>query len=65
MGPLQNNVQYDRVQEYLDDIKRQNYHVPTGNHNIQTVGYFINTTIVANPADDSRIVQEEPFGTLP
>ncbi|KAH8706021.1 aldehyde dehydrogenase [Talaromyces proteolyticus] len=64
MGPLQNKVQYDRVQEHLDDIKRQNYHVPTGNHDFQTVGYFINPTIVDNPADDSRIVQEEPFGPI-
>lgn len=28
-------------------------------------GYFINPTINSDPSDDSRIVVEEPFGTLP
>jgi len=28
-------------------------------------GYFVQPTIIDNPPNDSRIIQEEPFGEYP
>ena len=64
LGPIQNKRQYERVLELLDDAKSneltllQGADVPSGE------GYFIPITIVDNPPEDSRVVQEEAFGPI-
>lgn len=62
MGPLQNKSQYDRVHGFLSEIKQERYQVALCQSEPHKSGYFINPTIVENPPDESRIVQEEPFG---
>lgn len=62
-GPLQNSMQYDRVKGFFSDIEKEKWTVAFGGKVDKTSGYFINPTIIDNPADDSRIVTEEPFGT--
>ncbi|KAJ5041516.1 uncharacterized protein L3040_005101 [Drepanopeziza brunnea f. sp. 'multigermtubi'] len=63
-GPLQNSMQYERVKGFFADIEKEQWTVAFGGKVENTSGYFINPTIIDNPADDSRIVTEEPFGTL-
>lgn len=65
LGPVQNNLQYEKVKEFLADIKSQGLKVATGTRDSSTFGkgYFITPTIVDNPPEDSKIVMEEPFGT--
>ncbi len=64
IGPIQNQRQYLRVQELLEDTRNcgatlsDGAALPTGN------GYFIAPTIVTNVPDDARIVQEEQFGPV-
>lgn len=63
LGPLQNRRQYERVLDLLEDARRtgltllQGAGVPEG-------GYFIPVTIVDNPPDSARVVQEEAFGPV-
>ncbi|KAJ5597586.1 Aldehyde dehydrogenase N-terminal [Penicillium hordei] len=65
LGPVQNKMQFDRVQGFLDDIEKENWSVATGGKNIdRSSGYFMTPTLIDNPPDDSRIVQEEPFGPI-
>lgn len=64
LGPVQNKVQYDKVvaliQETADSgakflVEPQ---IPDG------PGYFVHPTVVDDPADDSAIVTQEPFGPV-
>lgn len=65
MGPVQNLMQYDRLQGFFADIEEDNGCVAIGGKSSETSpGYFINPTIIDNPKEDSRIVVEEPFGKL-
>ena len=64
LGPVQNQMQYDRVQGFFDDVEKHGMKVAVGGKVPASNGYFINPTIIDNPDDDSRIVVEEPFGTF-
>jgi acyl-CoA reductase-like NAD-dependent aldehyde dehydrogenase len=62
LGPIQNSMQYERVKGFFADIEKEKWNVAVGGKNDDGPGYFINPTIIDNPAVDSRIVTEEPFG---
>lgn len=66
MGPVQNQLQFERVKVHLDDIAKNNYAVLKGGDMSEGLkkGYFIQPTVVDNPPDDSKIVTEEPFGPV-
>lgn len=64
LGPVQNEMQYDRVQGFFDDVEKHGMKVAVGGKVPDSNGYFINPTIIDNPDDDSRIVVEEPFGPI-
>ncbi|KAH8669117.1 putative aldehyde dehydrogenase [Xylariales sp. PMI_506] len=65
MGPIQNATQYERVKGFFADVEWDNLHVAVGGKNDEyNAGFFINPTIIDKPADDSRIVIEEPFGPI-
>jgi len=64
-GPLQNSMQYERVQGFFADIEKQKWTTAVGGKNDDNAkGYFIQPTIIDNPEDGSRIVIEEPFGPI-
>lgn len=56
-------MQYERVKGFFADIGKENWQVAVGGEVWESKGYFIDPTIIDNPAEDSRIVVEEPFGT--
>lgn len=63
LGPIQNKPQYDRVKGLLADCEAKGYRLlqgdaPNGD------GFFVPVTLVDNPPEDSRIVQEEQFGPI-
>ncbi|PGH20093.1 hypothetical protein AJ80_03661 [Polytolypa hystricis UAMH7299] len=69
LGPIQNEMQYNRVRAFLEDIERNNLKVAAGKENYigdqkPGPGYFITPTVVDNPPDYSMIVREEPFGPV-
>lgn len=63
LGPVQNEEQYKRVCEFFEDIQKHGQRIALGGETTKAApGFFINPTIVDNPAHDSRIILEEPFG---
>ncbi|KAH6953358.1 aldehyde dehydrogenase domain-containing protein [Fusarium avenaceum] len=65
-GPIQNQMQYNRVKTFFDDIEKQGWKVATGGsfNPAPKDGYYITPTVIDNPPDNSRIVVEEPFGPI-
>lgn len=62
-GPIQNAPQYKRVLGLLEDAKASGLTLLQGK-DVPEQGYFIPLTIVDNPPEDSRVVQEEAFGPI-
>lgn len=66
VGPIQNEMQYEKVQQFFQDSKKNGYKFAVGTQEVEkSAGYFIQPTIIDNPPNDSRIITEEPFGTSP
>lgn len=58
-------MQYGKLIDMFDDIRKNGYVVPIGGEIDQAApGNFVPVTVVDNPPDDSRIVREEPFGPV-
>ncbi len=64
MGPIQNKRQYDRVMNLMNDAKENGLKMEYGSEVPEGNGYFVPITIVDNPPEDSRVVQEEAFGPI-
>lgn len=65
LGPVQNSMQYERVKGFFDDVEKNGMKVAVGGEFKESGGYFIQPTIIDAPSEDSKIVQEEPFGMSP
>lgn len=64
LGPVQNRLQFDRVCSLIADSKANGHTFLLGGDVPNVPGYFIPVTIVDNPPEDSRVVQEEAFGPV-
>jgi len=64
LGPINNKLQYDRVLDLIADSKAKSYKFLMGGDVSPAPGYFVPITIIDNPPEDSRIVQEEQFGPV-
>jgi acyl-CoA reductase-like NAD-dependent aldehyde dehydrogenase len=65
VGPMQNRMQFDKVKGFLDDIKANGQKIVLGEEvDENRPGYFIPVTVVDNPPENARIVQEEQFGPI-
>ena len=64
LGPIQNKRQYERVMELLEDAKANNLTLIQGSAVPDNGGYFVPVTIVDNPPESARVVQEEAFGPI-
>lgn len=64
LGPIQNKRQYERVLGLLDDARATGLTLLQGADVREGGGYFIPVTIVDNPPEASRVVQEEAFGPV-
>ncbi|KAF3002629.1 hypothetical protein E8E13_009021 [Curvularia kusanoi] len=65
LGPVQNKMQYDRVKGFFEDSKSKGYKFAVGEPDVTaSKGFFVPPTIIDNPPNDSRIIQEEPFGPI-
>jgi acyl-CoA reductase-like NAD-dependent aldehyde dehydrogenase len=63
-GPLNNRQVYEKVSEFFADSQKNNHDFLTGGKIPEGKGFFAPLTIVNNPPEDSRLVQEEPFGPI-
>lgn len=64
IGPIQNSAQYRRVLELIQDAKDNGYKFLIGGEASNVPGYFVPITILDNPPESARIVQEEQFGPV-
>ncbi len=64
MGPIQNRMQYEKVRAILEDTRRAGARVVAGGEVPEGEGYFMRPTIVADIAEGTRLVDEEPFGPI-
>jgi acyl-CoA reductase-like NAD-dependent aldehyde dehydrogenase len=65
IGPIQNEPQYRKVLEYIEDCRREGHRFAMGGElDPAAKGWFVPVTIVDDPPESSRIVAEEPFGPI-
>ncbi|MDQ1231533.1 aldehyde dehydrogenase family protein [Sphingomonas sp. SORGH_AS_0879] len=64
LGPINNRPQYERVLDLIRDARTKGYDFLLGGEAAETPGYFVPITILDNPPENSRIVQEEQFGPI-
>mgnify|MGYP001814579363 CR=1 FL=1 len=63
-GPIQNAPQFEKVKTMADEARASGARFLTGGEPADGPGYFFPVTIVADIADETRLVQEEPFGPI-
>lgn len=65
LGPIQNKPQYDKVLEYIRDCTQSGHKFALGGDiDMSKQDWFVPVTLIDNPPEHSRIVQEEPFGPI-
>ncbi|MEH6584583.1 MAG: aldehyde dehydrogenase family protein [Halioglobus sp.] len=64
LGPLQNQMQYEKVIDYINSVKEEGGHFLCGGEVTPGPGYFIPVSIAAGLSDSARLVREEPFGPV-
>lgn len=64
LGPVQNRAQYDRVRGLIADCVAAGHRFLAGGTVPDGQGYFVPVTIIDNPPEDARVVQEEAFGPV-
>ncbi|MDR7104117.1 aldehyde dehydrogenase family protein [Croceicoccus sp. BE223] len=64
LGPVQNRAQFERVRDLIRDAEANGYRLATGGEPANGPGFFVPVTLVDNPPEDSRVVQEEAFGPV-
>ncbi len=62
MGPIQNEMQYNKVKGLVDDAVANGARVLLGANPTDGPGYFYPLTLLADVSDGMRIVDEEQFG---
>jgi acyl-CoA reductase-like NAD-dependent aldehyde dehydrogenase len=64
IGPINNRAQYERILNLFADVKDSGYTILTGGEPMVGPGFFLPITLVDNPPERSRVVQEEQFGPI-
>ena len=63
-GPVQNKMQFDKAKDLFISISTENLKPALGGSIEDSAGYYIHPTIINNPPETSRVVQEEPFAPI-
>ncbi|MCB2048887.1 MAG: aldehyde dehydrogenase family protein [Novosphingobium sp.] len=63
IGPVQNQMQYEKLKGLLESAKAEGKVIAGGNA-MDREGFFIEPTIVRDVTEDARIVREEQFGPV-
>jgi succinate-semialdehyde dehydrogenase/glutarate-semialdehyde dehydrogenase len=64
MGPLAHGRRAQSMQAFVDDARALGAEIATGGRSLGEVGHFFAPTVILNPAADSLLMNEEPFGPL-
>lgn len=63
IGPVASKEHFERVSSYLE-IGKSEGTVVTGGGRVGEKGYFLQPTVIADVAEDARVVKEEIFGPV-
>lgn len=63
-GPVQNKMQFEKAKDLFSSIATEKLKAALGGSIDDSKGYFIHPTIIDNPPESSRVVQEEPFAPI-
>lgn len=65
LGPVNNRMQFNKLVDMFADVKANGYKIAVGGDiDPNSKGNFVPVTVIDNPPENSRIVQEEPFGPI-
>lgn len=64
MGPLVSEAQRDKVERYLESVAGTTGRVEIGGSRAPGAGFFLEPTVVVDPADRDAVVAEEIFGPV-
>ncbi len=64
IGPVQNRAQFERVSALIRDLREQGHEFILGGEPEEAPGYFVPVTLIGNPPESARVVQEEAFGPV-
>jgi acyl-CoA reductase-like NAD-dependent aldehyde dehydrogenase len=64
LGPIQNKMQFDKVNDLVEDAKSKGAEVICGGSPLGGSGYFYPITLLGNVDNGHRIVDEEQFGPV-
>ncbi|THU00306.1 NAD-dependent succinate-semialdehyde dehydrogenase [Lampropedia puyangensis] len=64
IGPLANDRRLSAMEKIIADIKVKGGDIVTGGYRVGDVGNFFAPTLVVEPAKDSMLFNEEPFGPI-
>src|SRR5262249_19815309 len=65
LGPIQNQMQYDKVRDVIEDTKKAGGQFLAGAEQPKGAGgYFLNPSIVTGLDGSRRLVREEQFGPI-
>jgi succinate-semialdehyde dehydrogenase / glutarate-semialdehyde dehydrogenase len=64
MGPLVHARRLQAVQDLVGDATARGGRIATGGRRLSREGFFFAPTVVTDLPDDSRLMQEEPFGPV-
>jgi acyl-CoA reductase-like NAD-dependent aldehyde dehydrogenase len=64
IGPVSNKMQLDKVAALVDDARARGATIVTGGVRPKAPGFFYPLTVIAEAADDMRVVKEEQFGPV-
>jgi len=64
IGPLSNDMQYQKVIAMVGDARAKGARILCGGEPSEEPGYFYPLTVIADATDDMRVVNEEQFGTV-
>ncbi|CAG7924782.1 unnamed protein product [Penicillium olsonii] len=63
-GPVQNEMQFEKAKELFSSLSTESLITALGGSIENSSGYYIHPTIVDNPPESSRVVQEEAFAPI-
>ena len=64
LGPISNRPQFERLVSLIQDSLDHHYEILVGGLPKKQLGYFVPVTVIGNPPESARIVQEEQFGPV-
>lgn len=64
IGPVSNKMQLDKIAGLVDDARARGATIVTGGVRPKAPGFFYPLTVIADAADDMRVVKEEQFGPV-